>query len=97
MSGIVAVKCLNGDYIQAALVYRWFVTQNATKGGWDVCASIHGPQNPYQVIRQNTEENAHTALDNLLLDLAVKMVRPRTLVEPMPDLPVTGARGALDP
>jgi hypothetical protein len=95
-SEIVVVRTLSGDFIQAALVYRWFVTQNATKGGWDVCASIHGPQNPYQVLRQATEELAHTALTNLLIDLAVKMIRPVPLAEPIADLPVTGERGALD-
>jgi hypothetical protein len=92
---VVVVRCLTGDYINAKSVYRWFVTQNATKGGWDVMASIQGPQHPYTVVRCTTEDLAHTSLTNLLETLAVLIIKP----EPAPilDLPVTGERGAVEP
>lgn len=82
MSAPVVVQCLNGDYINVSLVYRWFVTENGVKSSFDVLASIHGPQNPYVVARCGNPQDAHKTLTRLLGTVAV-IVLPE--VAPMPD------------
>jgi hypothetical protein len=95
MSAPVVVKCLNGEYINVSLVYRWFITENVTEKGFDIKASIHGPQNPYVVARCTEPQEAHTMLTRLLGTVAV-IVIPELPVT-IPDLPVTGERGAVEP
>jgi hypothetical protein len=95
VSALVVVKCLNGEYINVNLVYRWFITENVTEKGFDIKASIHGPQNPYVVARCTEPQEAHTLLTRLLnaCSVVVECKPPMAI----PDLPVTGERGAVEP
>jgi hypothetical protein len=63
------VKAEDGSYIAIAHVYRWFISEDATrrKGQFSVRASLPGPQQPFAIMSWDSREKAEEALAKLIM------------------------------
>jgi hypothetical protein len=60
------IPALDGSFIGVDHIARLFFRENVTRGVWEVCASVVGPQQPFVLHQTASSESARTLIKHLI-------------------------------